>query len=246
MSDDLPTDDEATIEYFERHVHDYGPKRLRFATDQIREWAVPGATLIDVGCGTGTLLQLLESETDISHLTGMDASANALAVATRRVNCETFQASILDPDLASSIPRCFDFAVMAAVLHHLVAESRHRSRELAATAIENALDLLTEDGRLVIVEPTFAPHWAMSLVFFVKRQVCRLTSGRIEILGKWNNIGAPIVSYYSPDELRELVTQAGAEVTEMHNVEGRLRLLPKLLGISGRWETTVIARRSSQ
>jgi 2-polyprenyl-3-methyl-5-hydroxy-6-metoxy-1,4-benzoquinol methylase len=240
-------DDEATTAYFERHVHDYGPQRFRFATDEIRKRVSPGSTLIDVGCGTGTLLALLESETGISDLTGMDVSANALAVADRRATCGTFRASILDPDLAASIPRRFDFVVMAAVLHHLVARSRHRSRDLAATALRQALELLAEDGRLVIVEPTFAPRWAMSLVFFVKRQVSRFTSGRIEILGQWNNIGAPVVSYYySPDELRELAMQAGAEVADLHNVEAKLRLLPRLLGISRWWETTLIAHRPGQ
>jgi len=236
-------DDEATTAYFEHHVHDYSPRRFRFATEEIRKRVNPGSTLIDVGCGTGTLLALLESETGISDLTGMDVSANALAVAEQRVTCNTFQASILDPDLAEAIRRRFDFVVIAAVLHHLVADSRHRSRELAVTALKQALELLAEDGRLVIVEPTFTPHWAMSLVFFVKRKVSRLTSGRIEILGTWNNIGAPVVSYYSPDELHQLMTEAGAEVEELHNVEAKLRLLPRLLGVSGRWETTLIAHR---
>lgn len=236
-------DDETTATYFEHHVHDYSPRRFRYATDEIRKRANPNSTLIDVGCGTGTLLALLESETGISDLAGMDISANALDVADERVTCETFRASILDPDLATAIPRRFDFVVIAAVLHHLVARSRGESRALARAALEHALELLTDGGRLVIVEPTFTPHWAMGLIFFLKRQVTRFVSGRIEILGRWNNIGAPVVSYYSPDELRELLTQAGAEVEEIHNIEAKLRLLPKLLGISGRWETTLIAHR---
>ncbi|KAA3639347.1 MAG: class I SAM-dependent methyltransferase [Armatimonadetes bacterium] len=246
MSDDSPADDEATIEYFERHVHDYGPRRFRFALDQIRNHVTPETALIDVGCGTGTLLELLASETGIVDLTGVDVSANALAVAAGRVTCETFQVSILAPDLAASIPRRYDFVVMAAVLHHLVGPSRVRSREIAAAALQQAVELMTNDGHLVIVEPTFTPHWAMSLVFFVKKRVTLLTSRRIEILGRWNNIGAPVVSYYSPDELCDLVSEAGAEVVELHNVKSRLRLLPKLLGISGRWETTLIARRISR
>jgi cyclopropane fatty-acyl-phospholipid synthase-like methyltransferase len=240
----MPNDD-ATAAYFEAHVHDYSPRRLRFAIDHIKRRAAPGATLLDVGCGTGALLELLESETGIADLTGMDVSSSALTVADERVTCTTIKASILDLDV-TSITQRFDFVVMAAVLHHLVAESRKRSRELAARALDHALELLTDDGRLVIVEPTFTPHWAMNAVFMVKRQTTRWSSERIEVMNTWNNIGAPVVSYYSPSELHELVMEAGAEVADVHNVEGTLRSLPKLLGIRGRWETTVIARRSAQ
>jgi len=224
-------------------VHDYAPARLRFATDQIRNRAHPDSTLLDIGCGTGTLLELLESETGVSHLTGMDVSDNVLAAAARRVTCETVRASILDPDLTEQVPDRFDFVVLAAVLHHLVGRSRRHSRELAATALETAMSLLADNGHLVIVEPTFTPRWAMNTTFFTKKQVTRFTASRVEILGKWNNIGAPVVSYYSPDELRELLADAGANVVEFHNAEGKLRRLPRRLGITGRWDTTIIARR---
>ena len=234
--------DDATAEYFERHVYEYDPARFGFAIDQIRKWTNSDSSLIDVGCGTGTLLALLESKTGLTDLTGVDSSANALAVAAQRGVGNTYRASIIDPEFVNSISRRFDVVVMAALLHHLVARSRGRSRELATTALRQATQLLADDGHLVIVEPTFAPRWTMDLVFFVKSQVSRFSSQRIEILGRWTNIGAPVVSYYSPDELRELVTAAGAKVTEVRNVDGDLRMLPRLMGITGRWDTTVIAR----
>lgn len=243
MSDEPPVLDDATSVYFEGHVHDYSARRLRFAIDHIRDQATPGSAVLDVGCGTGMLLAMIATEAGVADLTGMDVSANALAIAEERVTCMTLEASILDPDLMTRLAQRFDFVVMAAVLHHLVGNSRKRSKELAAKSLKRAMDLLTEDGHLVIVEPTFAPHRAMSMVFFGKRQTSRLTSGRIGILDTWNNIGAPIVSYYSPGELQELVTQAGAEVTAIHNVESTLRLLPRLVGVTGRWETTLIAHR---
>jgi len=245
VSDEFPTDD-ATAAYFEGHVHDYGQRRLRLAIDGIRKQATPGSSLLDVGCGTGTLLALLESKTGITDLTGMDVSTNALAVAEARVTCKTHKASILDPDVALSLAGKFDFVILAAVLHHLVADSRKRSRELVAMALEHAMELLTENGRLVIVEPTFTPHWAIDMVFFVKKQISRWATGRIEVLDTWNNIGAPVVSYYSPSELHDLVLQAGAQVTEAHNVESKLRSLPRFAGINGRWETTLIVRRSDR
>ena len=246
MSDEPPLTDEATTAYFEGHVHDYSARRLRFAIDHINEQSNADSSVLDVGCGTGMLLALIDSQTGLSDLTGMDVSTNALTVADKRVQCQTIEASILDPDLATRLDRRFDFVVMAAVLHHLVGESRKRSRELAAQSLKRAMDLLTEDGHLMIVEPTFTPRWAMSMVFLGKRQTSRLTSRRIEILDTWNNIGPPVVSYYSPGELHELVTQAGAEVVDVHNIESKLRLLPRLVGVTGRWETTLIARRSGR
>ena len=40
---------------------------------------------------------------------------------------------------------------------------------------------------------------------YVKKGVSRITSRRVPIGGYWNNIGPPVVSYYTNEELRDMV-----------------------------------------
>jgi len=51
------------------------------------------------------------------------------------------------------------------------------------------------DGAYIRPRPT------MTAVFHLKRLLSRVTKRRIELFGKWNNIGEPIVSYYSTADL---------------------------------------------
>jgi SAM-dependent methyltransferase len=166
--------------------------------------------------------------------------APAQVFARRRVEFRAHRGSILDPDFVASLPGGYDVVVMAAVLHHLVGRTRRSSRRLADTALRHALGLLAPGGRLVIVEPTYAPRWAMTALFWVK-QILGVAGRRIE-LGKWNNLGAPLVSYYDPAGIRGLVGDAGGSVVRSHDRPQRLRRLPRVLGIRGRWTTTVLVR----
>jgi hypothetical protein len=67
--------------------------------------------------------------------------------------------------------------------------------------------LLKPGGYLVIAEPTFAPSAPLGALFWAKSLTARLTSRRLPIGGYWNNIGPPVVSYHSPDQLRTLVAR---------------------------------------
>ena len=61
--------------------------------------------------------------------------------------------------------------------------------------------------------------------------------------GRWNNLGAPVVAYYSPGELEEIVAEADGRVIRRRDRTARVRRLPRLLGVRGRWFTTVMAVR---
>ncbi len=233
----MPRGVPATRSYFERHSHEYHPARLRRAVRWIEELAP--AQVFEIGCGNGGVLEVL-AEAGITDLSACDVAETALARARRRVEFRAHRGSILDPDFVASLPGGYDVVVMAAVLHHLVGRTRRSSRRLADTALRHALGLLAPGGRLVIVEPTYAPRWAMTALFWVK-QILGVAGRRIE-LGKWNNLGAPLVSYYDPAGIRGLVGDAGGSVVRSHDRPQRLRRLPRVLGIRGRWTTTVLVR----
>ena len=65
---------------------------------------------------------------------GTELAAN-LAKVEERLGCETHLASILDTARADEIGPRFDFAIVAAVLHHLIGSTRRDSRRLAELAV---------------------------------------------------------------------------------------------------------------
>jgi 2-polyprenyl-3-methyl-5-hydroxy-6-metoxy-1,4-benzoquinol methylase len=218
-----------TTDYFDSHLHNYSAKRLRFVFDSLNRVAKPGQSLVDIGCGTGNILAHFEKETRL-ELCGIDASSACLKKAAEVSRCETLQGSIIDDRFVSSIGRRFDFAILAAVLHHVIGKTRVESRALAKKAITNALCLLKPHGMLFILEPTFEPRISMDLVFWIKRAITTITSNRVMIGGYWNNIGAPVVSYYGSDELVSLIPD-GLRVVEKSISNRRAKPLQRFVGL---------------
>ena len=226
-------------DYFDVHSHDYHPRRLRAAVRWIERLQQPGDSLFDVGCGTGLVLEAMR-EAGIERLAGCDTAGVALEQAGSRVGFIAHRGSILDDGFVATLDR-HRFVTMAAVLHHVIGRTRRDSREQAVQATRNALSLVGPRGRLVVIEPTYAPGWAMTVLFWLKRAAVAVAGNRRLELGRWNNLGAPVVSYYSPDEIDESVREAGGRVIRHRDRDARLRRLPRLAGVQGRWFTTVMA-----
>lgn len=91
-----------------------------------------GASLVDVGCGDGSVLRYLKEKGNVSRATGVDVSDVALAKA-REGGIATVRADIADPAARASIPDA-DYLIMFEVLEHLpdseacLSEMLHKSR----------------------------------------------------------------------------------------------------------------------
>jgi SAM-dependent methyltransferase len=171
-------------------------------------------------------------------------SPRYLEQARQRVGCETHQGSILDPDVVGRLGGRFDFAVLGAVLHHLVGRTRRASRERARLALANALSLVRPGGHVIVLEPVFYPPWMMDLVFYVKTLAVKLTSRRLELFDQWNNLGAPVVSYYTNEELRRMVAgDPRAELLELRSAPAYLSSLQRAAFIRRREDTILVIRR---
>ena len=230
--------------YFDTWTPEYDAARFAPAAEWIRRLADGDSTLVDVGCGSGNVLAYLREATGLRRLTGIDVSPRYLEQARERVGCDTHQGSILDAALVESLAGRFDFAVLGAVLHHLVGRTRRASRERARLALAHAVSLVRSGGHVIVHEPVFYPSWTMDLVFYAKKLMSALTSRRLEIFDQWNNLGAPVVSYYTNEELEQMIADdPRAELLDRQSVPAYLSSLQRAAFIRRREDATLVVRR---
>ena len=194
--------DEQTHDYFDKFTPHYDPTRFQFAVEFLNHRSKPSDTLIDIGCGDGAILQMVKDQTSIRRLTGLDISRNYLDQTKRTVGCEVVRGSILDERFVQEYENQFDYCTLSAVLHHLIGRTRKESFRYAAACLHNAIRILRPSGYLLLSEPTHAPSAIMDIVFWVKKCVGGLANQRVELFQQWMNLGQPVVSYYTPHQLR--------------------------------------------
>ncbi len=145
----------AAQNYFRRHAAEWDRIRKLHVADAAVEAAIRAAlgeqpirSLLDLGTGTGRMLELFAA--DIERGLGLDLSLDMLALARARLdraglkNCSVRHGNIYD----LALPRdSFDVVIIHQVLHFL---------DDSARAIGAAARVLRPGGRLLVVD--FAPH----------------------------------------------------------------------------------------
>jgi len=141
--------------YFRSHAAEWDRIRRLHAADEAVEAAIraaladrPFRSLLDLGTGTGRMLELLGG--DIERGLGIDLSPDMLLLARARLeraglrHCSVRQGDIYNLALARD---SFDVVIIHQVLHFL---------DDGAGAIREAARVLRPQGRLLVVD--FAPH----------------------------------------------------------------------------------------
>ena len=236
---------DSTTEYFEQNTPVYSKGRYAKVVEYLCRQDADGASLLDVGCGSGNILRLIADNTQIAELGGLDVSPNYLEQCAQAVPCETYLGTILDEFLRTIIGRSYRYVLVGAVFHHLVGSTRRASLEMARHGMMNAWQIVEKGGCLIVMEPTFRPRVVCTGLFHIKHFVGRFTRKRVSFLGRWNNIGEPIVSYFSHDELLvELAHLPGAKVALEIRKRRARPLMWRLAGVTERSDSILILRKT--
>lgn len=235
--------DEKTLAYFDKNTPEYSLERYHAAIEFICSTETSDASLVDFGCGAGNILSYVRQNTGIRNLCGVDIAPNYVASAKQQLGCSAYVGSVLDDQFVATLPR-FDYAILGAVLHHLVDDNRANSKRNAERALANALSVLKPTGSLIIIEPVFAPVFAMDLLFYLKKYVSRLLDRRVSFFNTWNNIGAPVVSYLTERELLQMCSRHGELVTTDVD-ESPVPFLWKLAGIRRKANLVLVLSRKA-
>ncbi|MFZ3359280.1 MAG: metalloregulator ArsR/SmtB family transcription factor [Xanthobacteraceae bacterium] len=169
----------AAQNYFRRHAAEWDRIRRLHIADAAVEDAIRAAladrpirALLDLGTGTGRMLELFAS--DIERGLGLDLSLDMLALARARLDraglkhCSVRQGDIYD----LALPRdSFDVVSIHQVLHFL---------DASAHAIREAARVLRPGGRLLVID--FAPH---DLEFLREEHAHRRLGFAAETIAQW-------------------------------------------------------------
>ena len=117
-----------------------------------------GASVLDLGCGTGLELEYFFSLNPAARVTGIDLSRdmlNALRLKFPRQNLDLIHASYFDVPFGT---KCFDAAVSVESLHHFTAEQK-------LGLYRKLLAALKDDGKFVLTD-YFAESEALEKEYF--------------------------------------------------------------------------------
>lgn len=127
--------------------------RWLFREDELKQHLIaaaglaPGQHVLDLGCGTGTLMVMIKSVQPLVALTGLDGDADVLTIARAKVAGAGLDISFSQA-LASNLPypdNTFDRVLSSLVFHHL-------SSEVKRAALSEAHRVLRPGGELHILD----------------------------------------------------------------------------------------------
>lgn len=163
----------------------------------------PGMNILDVGCGTGTHLELYQRYK--CHLYGLDRSPAMLEVARARLG----DLASLDLADATKMPysnRKFNLVVCMLSLHEMSPDSR-------TGAIQEMLRVLDDSGRLLLID--FQPGPTQPLQGWISRMIIFFS----EIAAGWEHF-RNFRHFMAKGGLPALISQHGLMVEKQQTLAG--------------------------
>lgn len=129
-----------------------GDKDVRWITGQLKP--DPNLRVLDVGGGNGQFASILANWAQC-HVDVLDPSEVAALHFTKSARCRLIKADFNSWD-DRAVPR-YDLVIFRLVLHHLIDGDDRRSLRNQSAGLAKAASLLSESGRIYIVENIYDP-----------------------------------------------------------------------------------------
>lgn len=196
-------------------------RRLQPGVKRALDLIPPEARLLDLGCGTGDFASALQRAGHASAYTGIDSSADLLAIARRRhpTLADRFHRDdLIAPGWEARVGGPFERITAFAVLHHIPSE---RLR----TEVVRGIGKLLAPGGIVILSV-----WNFTASRRLQARVVPwghigLTPSDVDpgdALIDWRQggFGLRYVHAFEPHELEELASSAGLTVIDRYDSDG--------------------------
>lgn len=133
--------------WYDRFMAGLFPEQ-RFKSDLIAQAHLQGGQrVLDLGCGTGTLILMIEKAASGLQVVGLDVDGDVLAIARAKIEAAGADA-LLEQGNAALLPfadESFDRVFASLMLHHLTREDKRR-------ALKEVLRVLKPGGELHVVD----------------------------------------------------------------------------------------------
>jgi len=210
-----------TTEFYDRSQLDDEYKFLSFFS--FEEEVIPKYlghidSCMDIGSGAGVFLRYVSGRYGAHNVVGIDISEGMLAqsLLDKPFQADLAQGSVLDLPVREGR---FDLVFMEEVLHHLVSKNRADSKKLARRAIGNIKRMIRPGGAFILreeyYESWFAPTLSSTLIMLL---LSLFNALRMRLPHKEAHMGLK-VSFYTRDEIRAMVEEAGGEILEARDLK---------------------------
>lgn len=195
--------------------------RLQPGVIRALELIPPDARVLDLGCGTGDFASALRHAGHTAGYTGIDASAELLAIA--RVRHPTLadrfrQDDLTSPEWEAHVVGPFDCVTAFAVLHHIPSE------RLRTEVVRSIGKLLAQRGTVILSVWNFNSSERLRARVIPWPRV-GLTPADVDpgdALIDWRHggFGVRYVHAFAPNELDGLASSAGLTVVDRYDSDG--------------------------
>ena len=225
----MTSEESADSDFFDQNAARYGDVKPWFYDFYFVEFVKKnrtGASLLDVGAGSGTFLRLIREYVPEMQVTALDSSIRLLD----QIEDHSIRKVVgRVPDLNLDLDERFFFIHVKEVLHNLVGKTTQESLNLVRESLFAIKEHLDDAGFMMIHElywETYVvPSASRTLTFFFLSLCSKL---KIR-LPTQHHLRGLVVCFYSISELRTILNDCGLEIVRFKDYPYANTPLKKLL-----------------